>query len=106
MIIPAGGLGIFRGLAVMRAYRGIYEDLKNAGIKVSQAELQALIRQLLKNPNVVVAGDAQEVSRRIKERHVNQLISSLKPYRYGFIALFLVGVVALLLIQHLWPPNR
>jgi hypothetical protein len=106
LIIPAGGLGILRGLAIMRAYRGIYKDLKNAGIKVSQAELQVLIRQLWKNPKAVVASDAQEVSRRIKERHVNQLLSSLKPYRYGFVALFLVVVVAGLLIDYLFPPNR
>lgn len=98
-----GILGIFRARAVMRAYRDIYLDLKNAGIKLSQAELQVLIRQLLKNPKAILADDGQEVSHRIKERHVHLLLASLKPLGYSFAALVVVCIVAVLLIEQLWP---
>ena len=98
-------LGFFRGRAIMKTYRNICRDLKKAGIEPTQAELQMLFKDLYRNPKRVVTNDPQEVSRRIKEQHVQLLLSSLRPLWYGFAVLVVVGIVAVLLFQHLWP-NR
>ena len=102
-VIPSLALGFLRGRAITRAYRNICVDLKKTGIDLSQADLQALIGQLHRNPRAILATDSQGVSHSIKEQHVQALLSYLKPIRYGFGVLVVVAIVAILLFQHLWP---
>lgn len=101
--IPSLILGFLRGRAIVRTYRNIYADLKKAGIELSQADLRALIMQLHRNPRVILSSDSQDVSRSIKERHVQALLSYLKPIRYGFGLIIFAGLFAIFLFQHLWP---
>jgi hypothetical protein len=103
LMIPVAILGFLRGRAIKRAYLNIYVDLKKAGIERSQADLQALIVQLQRNPGAILSADSQDVSRGIKEKHVLALLSYLKPIRYGVAVIIITGVVAVLLFPHLWP---
>jgi hypothetical protein len=105
VVIPSISLGFLRGRAITRAYLNIYADLKKAGIELSQADLRALIAQLRRNPKAILSTDSQDVSRNIKEQHIQALLSYLKPIRYAFAVLFVIAVVAIVLFQHLWP-NR
>jgi hypothetical protein len=104
-VIPSLILGFLRGRAIVRAYRNIYADLKKAGIELSQADLQTLYTQLVRNPRAMLSSESQDVSQSIKEQHVKELVSYLKPIRYAFAIIAIAGVVAVVLFQHLWP-NR
>lgn len=101
--IPGATLGWFRGKAIGKAYRAIYEDMKKAGIELSKADLQLLIGQLNRNPKAVLDADSRPESRTIKEPHVKSLVAYLKFLRRCFYILLGLGVLAVISFQHFWP---
>jgi len=102
-IVPGLTLGLFRGRAIGKTYRGIYADLKKAGIELSRADLELLLGQLNRNPREVLDGDGSSEAHMIKERHVDLLTAYLKSVRRYFYILVGAAVLALISFQHFWP---
>lgn len=103
IFVPGLAFGWLRGRAIAKTYRAIFEDLKKKGVELSKIELQSLMVQLNHNPRAIIAAESSQVSRTIKERHVESLVAYLKPFRICFYILAGVGVLAVISFQHLWP---
>lgn len=82
-VVPAMIFGVLRSRAVMKAFFGICNDLKNVGVELPQTELRAMPSQLSRNPEAILDTDNSPGVRRIKERHVKVLAPHLKRLRMG-----------------------